>query len=128
MAVASRYGIPRSQLLGREPEAVTEYEYNPDGRLVRSITTTEPRWLPEDVAWAFAWMLEQADRCPGDCGLPLSETTAMRDGEPVHSYRVPTPRVCRACEEKIKEQRKTAEKYGPDPIAGARIWEIEQVS
>lgn len=128
MAVASRYGIPRSQLLGREPCQTTEYEHDEDGRLIRSTTTSEPRWLPDDVAWAAAHLAELGDLCPGQCSLPLSETTAMHDGEPVHSYRVPTPRVCRACEELLKDQEKQVKKYGPDPIAGARIRQVEQIS
>lgn len=126
MAVASRYGIPRSQLLGREPEETTAYEHDNNGTLVRSVTTREPRWTDEDVAWALAYMQEQGDRCPG-CRLQLSETTAMKDGEPVHDYRVDAPRVCRACEALAKKKAQYAEKYS-EPHPEKWIWEAEQIS
>ena len=127
MAVASKYGIPRSQLLGREPEETTTYEYDENGRLLRSVTTREPRWTDEDIAWAAAWMQEQADCCPGECGLPLSETTAMKEGVPVHTYHVDIPRVCRACETLAKKKDAYAKQY-EDPYPQAKVWEIEQVS
>ncbi len=125
MAVAAAYHIPRSQLLGREPAQIIEYEYDEHGRVARAVVTTEPRWTPEDMAWALAWIAEQADLCPG-CRLPLSETTAMRDGEPVHTYTVDLPRVCRACEALAKRQDAYRKKY-PDPHPHTKIWEAVQV-
>ncbi|ETK36123.1 hypothetical protein [Microbispora sp. ATCC PTA-5024] len=126
MAVASAYRIPRSQLLGREPAQIVEVEYDRAGRLVRAVVTSEPRWTPEDVAWALAKMAEDADRCPG-CHLSLTETTAMKDGEPVHSYKVDHPRRCQACDEKLKQQEAHA-KRGKVERPDALIWEIEQES
>lgn len=124
MAVAAAYRIPRSQLLGREPAQITEYEDDEQGRLVRSVTTWEPRWTPEDMAWALAWMAEQADRCPG-CRMALAETTAMRDGEAVHTYTVDLPRVCRACEAIAKGQDAYAKKF-EDRYSNAKIWTAVQ--
>ncbi|GHE47287.1 hypothetical protein GCM10017673_56410 [Streptosporangium violaceochromogenes] len=95
--------MPRSEVLGRCAQATTEYVYDTDGRLARSVTTWEPRWLDEDLAWARAYLREKADGCPG-CGLPMSETTAMQDGGPVHSYTVPPPARCHACDARIKAQ------------------------
>lgn len=115
------YGIPRSQLLGREPAEITVHEHE-DGRLVRSITTREPRWTDEDIAWALAWMEEQADRCPC-CGLPLSETTAMKDGEPAHVYTVPKPKRCYGCDALIEAQEEDAKM--PSKREGARMWSVQ---
>lgn len=125
MAVAMAYGIPRSQLLGREPAEITIYEYDDDGRLTRSVTTREPRWTEEDIAWALAGIEEQADRCP-KCSLPLSETTAMNDGEPVHVYKVPKPKRCHGCDARIKAQDEDAKM--PSKRPDARMWVVEEVS
>lgn len=97
------WGVPRSELLGRQPVASTEFEYDEQDRLVRTVTTWEPRWLPEDVSWAQAWRRWVAGKCPG-CGLQLSETTEMRDGEPAHSYRVPDPARCYGCDALLKDE------------------------
>jgi hypothetical protein len=126
MVVASKYGIPRSQLLGREPAQITTYEYDDSGSVIRSITTCEPRWTDEDLAWAVAWILEQADRCPG-CSLPLSETTAMQNGRPAHKYRVEPPRICRACEAVAVEQEEYDKLY-KNRRKEAEIWEAELIS
>lgn len=110
------WGVPRSELLGRQPVATTEFEYE-DGQLVRTVTTWEPRWLPEDVSWAQAWRRWVAGKCPG-CGLQLSETTEMRDGEPVHTYHVPDPARCYGCDTRIKarEERAKLPTVRPDAL------------
>ncbi|MCC5574472.1 hypothetical protein IMZ11_02300 [Microtetraspora sp. AC03309] len=124
MAVAQTYRLPRDIILGRELRSVTTYEYDDDGRLVRSVTVHENPWDAQNVGWAVAKMAEDADRCPG-CRMSLSETTAMRDGEPAHSYHVDIPRVCRACEALAKRQDSYAKEY-EDPYPGAKVWEVEQ--
>lgn len=91
-------------LLGRELRSVTTYEYDDTGRLVRSVTVHESPWTEEDLGWAKAHQQNLDDRCPGPCGLPLSETTAMANGEPVHSYEVELPMRCQACDELAKKQ------------------------
>lgn len=101
--------MPRSELLGRQVQASTEYTYDEGGRVVQAVTTWEPRWLDDDVAWARAYLREKADRCPG-CRLPLSETTAMHDGDPVHVYKVPPPRRCHGCDARIKAQDEHSKK------------------
>jgi len=72
--------------------------------LVRSVTTREPEWTEEDVAWHTAYLREQNSRCPGPCGLPLDETTDMANGRPVHTYKVPAPARCQACDVLIQAQ------------------------
>ncbi|MET8985826.1 hypothetical protein ABZW49_10295 [Nonomuraea wenchangensis] len=100
------WGVPRSELLGRQPRAETEFVYE-DGLLVRTVTTWEARWLPEDLAWAQAWRRWLAGKCP-NCGLQLDETTAMENGEPVHSYHVPDPARCYGCDAKLKDDERRA--------------------
>jgi YD repeat-containing protein len=85
--------VPRSLLLGRRRVSVTEYEYDDEGRLIRSVTTHDPEWSEEDLGFAKAHRRREAERCPG-CGLPLSETTDPdREGE----YEAPPPTRCHAC-------------------------------
>ncbi|MFF4417097.1 hypothetical protein ACFYY8_31640 [Streptosporangium sp. NPDC001559] len=98
-------GVPRSKLLGRVPAVVTVHHRDDQGRLTHSETTSEPEWLAEDVAWHMAYLRWKADQCPG-CALQLSETTEMRDGEPVRSYTVPSPSRCQACTALARAQDK----------------------
>lgn len=50
----------------------------------------------------------------------------MRDGEPVHTYRVPPPRRCHACDARQKAQDEAAKKKMVRPEAA--LWFIEQES
>lgn len=88
-------------------------------------TVWDPDWLEEDYAWAAAYLRWKAGKCPG-CKLDLIDTTAMRDGEPVHVYEVPNPRRCHACDARLRKQEEHAEKKTSRPEA--QIWQIEQTS
>ena len=57
---------------GWEPKRVTEYEYE-GGRLVRSVTTTEPEWDDEQLALVIAHLELEND--VGPHGQPMSEAT-----------------------------------------------------
>jgi hypothetical protein len=83
------------------------------------VTTWEPRWLEEDLAWARAHLRDRADR--HTCGHPLSETTAMADGEPVNTYAVPPPIRCYACDAVEKEQERHEKLKVVRP--GALLWQ-----
>jgi hypothetical protein len=61
---------------GWEPATITEYEYDDDGRLVRSITTREPEFSDEDVALLLAHMADVRDT--GRYGESLAEATSDR--------------------------------------------------
>lgn len=61
---------------------------------MRAITVREPEWLEEDRDWALADQQEQANKCPGGCGLPLDETT---DPANEGAYEAPLPVRCFAC-------------------------------
>jgi YD repeat-containing protein len=69
---AERAGIPSSKLDGREPREVTEYEYDDEGRLTRSVTVREPEWTEQDVAERLA-LAEYRDSLCSCCGLPKNQ-------------------------------------------------------
>lgn len=121
MALARAYRVPRSVFLGESTRSVTTYEYDEEtGRLVGSVTVHESSWTEEDRGWAAAYESYLADLCPG-CKQPLSETTAMRDGKPVHTYAVDLPLRCYSCDELIKKEE-THGKSGQVIRPGALVW------
>jgi hypothetical protein len=92
-------------LLGRQRVSVTTYEYDDRDRLVRSVTVHDAEWTVEDVDYAKAKRRNDAERCPGPCGLPLSETTdPANQGE----YIVPDPTRCFACTELARREEQLA--------------------
>lgn len=74
LQAAARWQTPWRRFNGHEPAEVTTHEYDPDGRLVRSVTRPEPEWGDEDRAWALALLQYENSLC-GGCGHPLAETT-----------------------------------------------------
>lgn len=80
-------------MLGRRRVSVTVYEYDDDGRLVRSVTTHDPEFLDEDLGYGKAHRRNEMDLCP-TCRMPLSETT---DPDNEGRYEVPPPIRCHAC-------------------------------
>lgn len=107
-------------LRGRHTKAVVEHDYE-DGRLARSVTTRESPWTDRDVDLAIAYEQVLADLCPG-CRNPLSETTARKNKEPVHSYKANFVR-CQACDEKAREQDEHSKK-GAVPRPEATFWGV----
>lgn len=61
-------------MAGWEPATITEYEYDADGRLVRSITTREPEFSDDDVELLTAHLANARDT--GRYGESLSEATS----------------------------------------------------
>lgn len=116
--------MPRSKLLGRQTKSVTTTSKGPDGETVTE-TVWDSDWLEEDYAWAAAFLRWKAGKCPG-CHLDMVDTTAMRDGDPVHVYDVPKPRRCHACDAKLAAQGEHAEKKVVRPEA--LLWHIEQIT
>lgn len=102
---------------------MVEREYDEKGRLVREVVTHDAEWTSEDLALAKAHRRNRLDECPG-CRLPLSETTAMHDGEPAHSYQVPDPARCHACDARLKRQEEHA-KQGTIR-SDALLWWVER--
>ncbi|MFC4006645.1 hypothetical protein ACFOY2_05395 [Nonomuraea purpurea] len=79
------------------------------------MTTRESEWTEEDLAWAIAYQDELAERCPA-CRLPLSETTAMAGGRPVHTYRADEPARCYACDAIAKAIEKAGDTQRPQAL------------
>lgn len=72
---ARSWGVSPRRMLGWEPVTTTVHEYDDAGRLVRSTTTVEPEWGPEDHELALSLLAYEAQLCPG-CHAPVGETTA----------------------------------------------------
>lgn len=115
--------MPRSKLLGRQQRAVTTIHRGPDGKVEKIETVWDAEWTDEDYTEAAAFLRWLEGKCPS-CRLDLCDTTAMRDGEPVHTYKVPPPRRCHACDSRQREQDEHAKKKTIRPEA--LLWYVEQ--
>lgn len=108
-------------VLGEGTRSVMTIEWDEEtGRPLRVVTVHESPWSEEDFAYAAAYEQEVADQCP-TCTQPLSESTAMKDGEPLHSYIVGNPARCHSCDELIKKEEAHG-KSGRVDRPGALIW------
>ena len=67
-------GIAPRRLWGWEPKSTTEYEYDSDGRLIRSGTTRESEFDGEQVAYLIA--IQEYERMFGQHGHPMHEATS----------------------------------------------------
>lgn len=92
----------------------------PARQLVRSVTTSEPRWTDQDRAEVLALTLHRSKLCPGGCGQPLDESTAHYEMGPEYEAKSTT---CRACFELDVSQKAKAER---SPDGAGRMWHIEK--
>jgi hypothetical protein len=73
---------------------------------VSSVTETEPEFDDDDRAWAYALADVEGQMCPGGCGQPLEESTAVGadDDYDVHILQ------CHACATRSRrlEDRRTS--------------------
>lgn len=73
-------------------ESRTEYEYDADGRLVRSRIFHESTVTPEDQAEMLALVMHEQSLCPCGCGYPRSiawhddNDGYFETGEPIICY------------------------------------------
>jgi len=79
---------------GWEPAEITEYEYDDQGRVVRTITRREPEWDDESRAHVMALLQYERNICKG-CGGWLPETT---DPENEGKYTSKGGIRCHRCE------------------------------
>lgn len=79
---------------------------------MRSTTTSEPRWTPQDRAEVLAWTEYRQSLCPGGCGQPLDESTAHYTEGPEYDTGSTS---CRACAALAAHKRSDAEKPSQDP-------------
>jgi hypothetical protein len=92
LEAARSWGVSWRRFCGWEPTVTTTFEYDPAGRLLRSVTVTEPEWDDIGRAAVYALMRLEADLCPG-CSQPLAVTAAKenefrwREGASVRCHR-----------------------------------------
>jgi hypothetical protein len=99
---------------------VTEYEYDDQGRLVRSWSQPESEWDQQQQAWMEALAAYRGERCPCGCGQRYVDTTSAEEtGPQFEAGRV----VCRA-RLALLEAQKAAETQ--DIIGGARLWHVRK--
>lgn len=77
---AQKLGISLKRFQGWEPQTLTRYEYDDQGRIRHTVSTTETEWDDTQQAWMIAYHLYEADRCSG-CGGRWSETTDRKNEE-----------------------------------------------
>lgn len=91
---------------------MVEYEYDDDGRLIRSVTTREPEWDEQERAWFLALAEFESRPCP-NCGRPTSVCT---DPASEGRWAVPPPMRCYPTTA-ILEARKPYDERSPQPQA-----------
>lgn len=111
-------GISLRRFDGWEPAEETTYEYDGDGRLVRSVTTRETEWTEEEQDWMLALSEYRASLCPCGCGHPLRETAAQ---EGTHEWTVPPPVRCLA-RDALSIAQNTAQRDRPEAL----LWRVER--
>lgn len=99
---------------------VTEYEYGDDGRLLRSVATSESRWTDMDRAEAFALGMHRDGICPL-CGQSLAVCTAdEKAGAPEITADYTACRSTLARLERLRALTDNGKK--DDPYAPAYLW------
>ncbi len=97
------------------------HEYDECGRLVRSVTTVEPRFTDVDRAELIALDIYRAGLCPL-CGRPVSVCTSQEDAPGSPNFQV-SQAMCRASRE-ISRVKNALTDGGKERLsdAEARLW------
>jgi hypothetical protein len=98
------------------------HSYDEAGRLVRSTTTSEPRWTPQDRGEVLALTEYRAGLCPGGCGQQLHESTAHYTVGPEYDGRSLT---CRACAAKAEASRAWVDRHPTSTIP--MLWYVARI-
>jgi hypothetical protein len=118
--VAERLGIPPSQLDGREPVETTRHTYDHRGRLIKSVTTREPRFTEQDRAELLALALYRDGLCPL-CGGPVAVCTSDEESTGIEFEASYVP--CRATLERLIKIRGMTDGGKKNlPNAGSYLW------
>jgi hypothetical protein len=72
-------GISVRRLRGWEPRTVTEYEYDEDGRMVASVTSTEPEFTNSEVGILLASLALELELGPHGVPMHVASDPAVRD-------------------------------------------------
>jgi hypothetical protein len=108
LRLARTLGVSLRRLEGWEPSTV--YEYDSDGRLLRS--TPESEWSPEQLGWLVALDEYESGLCK-QCGQMLSETTKIEHdfnnpfGTAFYEAAPGTPVQCHCCAALQRSERDT---------------------
>lgn len=118
--LARTMGISPRELWGWTPRTFTEYEYDDDGKLLRTVSVTESAFDDENYQLAAAGFDLLADI--HSCGHPLSETTSWAADEmnPERTivYEAAPPAACQACRVLHRKQKEhdDAKTSRPDQV------------
>jgi hypothetical protein len=85
----------------------TEYEYDDQNRIVRSLSVAEPEWTDTDRGLVLALLAERRDTCPS-CGHPMSQCRDRRTAgtwQVVQEVCQPT-RVAQAVAEDVRDSKR----------------------
>ena len=117
MSLARTLGVSLKRFNGWEPSRVTTVERDDDGRIVRTVTVTEPEWDDEERGWMQALDELDGQTCSG-CGGWLPETTSLEaDGK----YHADHPFRCHRCD--ALEIRRTSVRDKPN-AAAFTVWPV----
>lgn len=111
LLAARAWGVSHRRFCGWEPRRVTTFEYDDAGRVVRSVTVTEPEWDDEQRELVYALAQYEASLCPG-CGGDLAETTSP---EAEYGYTRAGPERCYRCQMLAMYQEADGEAKTPQP-------------
>jgi hypothetical protein len=107
-------------LYGWEPRQTTEYEYDANGTLIRSVTTTEPEFTPAetDLLLASRWH----ERSVNEYGIEHDVAT-----DPANKGKFAArPTIDFSIAEVERQQREYREQYKHQHLDGYR-WAVELV-
>lgn len=101
---------------------MTEFEYDDDGRLVRSVTTRDREWTEQDRAEALALKAYRSSFCPCGCGYPIADTTSHEETGPQF---VAEKTICRARLALVEAQRALSDSdKKQSATVEARLWSV----
>lgn len=94
------------------------------GRVVRSVTTSEPRWTEQDRAEVLAWRAYQDRLCPL-CGGPREVCTSHEETGP--QFKAAVSAVCRVTLAKLELYRgMTDDGKKSLPNERAYLWSVTE--
>jgi len=114
-------------LAGWEPVTVTHYEYDSDGRLVRSVSISEAEWSPDQVALLIA--SRQAELEIGPHGFSMVEATDPANAHAFVGQEAPTVDFARKAQ--LDKQDAYYKKYDTkdNPVnRNGHIWGVKKKS
>lgn len=123
-------GVAPKRLYGWEPAETTTFEYDDDGRLIRSVTRREPEFDEIQTAMLFGYMDIEADT--GRFGERISEAMSPeadpnnRDGSYMY-VADPLPVINWAAKTKLDAEEAYKQKY-PDANMNGLIFPFRKMS